>query len=298
MKTREIPNDEIADVLDRLADLLEVQEADSFRVRAYREAAKTVLSSNQSIAEMALVKDDKKLEDLPDIGKSIGGAIREYVTTGRLIMLERLEGQVSPEALFATIPGIGEEFAQRIHEELKVDTLEELEVAANDGRLEGIPGMGERRVKGIRDTLASMLRRSTRRRARRFRQMERTERQGEMGLDGQEPAAGLLLKMDEEYREKAKADRLRKIAPKRFNPSGEAWLPIMHKIDSGWSFTVLFSNTARAHELKKTHDWVVIFYEKDGQENQCTVVTEHKGPLQGKRVIRGREQECKEFYGM
>ncbi len=58
--------------------------------------------------------------------------------------------------------------------------------------------------------------------------------------------------------------------------------------------TVLFSNTARAHELGKTHDWVVIYYQKDGPEAQCTVVTEFRGPLKGKRVIRGREHERKE----
>lgn len=291
MITREISNEEIADILDRLADLLEVQEADSFRVRAYRDAAKRVRLSSVSISKLALSVNDQKLENLPDIGKSIGGAIREYVTTGRLIMLERLEGQVSPEALFATIPGIGEELAQNIHDELKIDTLEELEVAANDGRLEKVSGMGTRRVKGIRDTLATMLRRSTRRRARRFRQMEAKNYEKE-----ERPPVNLLLDIDEEYRYKAKGNKLRKIAPKRFNPTGEAWLPIMHKIQDGWSFTILYSNTARAHELGKTHDWVVIFYEKDGQESQCTVVTEHKGSLRGHRVIRGREEECKLFY--
>jgi hypothetical protein len=62
--------------------------------------------------------------------------------------------------------------------------------------------------------------------------------------------------------------------------------------------TVLFSNTARAHELGKTHDWVVIYYQKDGPEAQCTVVTETRGPLKGKRVIRGRERECRQFYEM
>jgi len=295
---REISNREIAGVLERLADLLEVQEADSFRVRAYREAADTVRRSEESITELAVSENNHQLEDLPDIGKSIGGAIREYVTTGRLIMLERLEGQVSPEALFATIPGIGEELAQRIHEQLNIDTLEELEVAANDGRLAEVTGLGDRRVKGIRDTLASMLRRSTRRRARRFQQKEVSMEQKKAEKDGYEPPVKLLLEIDKEYREKAKENRLRKIAPKRFNPSGEAWLPIMHKVSGGWSFTVLFSNTARAHELDKTHDWVVIFYEKDGQENQCTVVTEHKGPLRGERVVRGREQECMGLYSV
>jgi putative hydrolase len=59
---------------------------------------------------------------------------------------------------------------------------------------------------------------------------------------------------------------------------------------------VLFSNTAQAHKLNKTRDWVVLFYEKDGVEDQATVVTETRGELKGKRVVRGREQECKKYY--
>jgi hypothetical protein len=56
----------------------------------------------------------------------------------------------------------------------------------------------------------------------------------------------------------------------------------------------LFSNTARAHDLGRTHDWVVIyFYDDDHRESQCTVVTETHGPMTGKRVVRGREAECR-----
>jgi len=58
----------------------------------------------------------------------------------------------------------------------------------------------------------------------------------------------------------------------------------------------LFSNTARAHELGMTHDWVVVYYERDGHENQCTVVTERRGDLGGQRVVRGREDDCRRHY--
>jgi putative hydrolase len=103
----------------------------------------------------------------------------------------------------------------------------------------------------------------------------------------------LLLAIDREYREEAAADRLPKIAPKRFNPAGETWLPILHADRDGWSFTALFSNTARAHELGRVRDWVVIYFHTDRQEEgQRTVVTETHGPLTGKRVVRGRESEC------
>ena len=66
---------------------------------------------------------------------------------------------------------------------------------------------------------------------------------------------------------------------------------MLHSERDGWSFTALYSNTARAHELGRTRDWVVIYFEHDGHEDQCTVVTEYSGPLAGKRVVRGREGE-------
>jgi putative hydrolase len=86
---------------------------------------------------------------------------------------------------------------------------------------------------------------------------------------------------------------LPKIAPRRFNPSGEAWLPILHTERGEWHFTALFSNTARAHELGRNRDWVVIYFHEDsGPEGQRTVVTETRGPAAGQRVVRGREAEC------
>lgn len=86
---------------------------------------------------------------------------------------------------------------------------------------------------------------------------------------------------------------LPKIEPRRFNPSGEAWLPILHTERGEWRFTALFSNTARAHELGRTRDWVVIYFHLDsGPEGQRTVVTETRGRLKGHRVVRGREADC------
>jgi DNA polymerase (family 10) len=289
METGYPANEEIADVLERVASLLEAQDANPYRVNAYRKAARLVGQSDRSIAKLVLSEEGEKLEDLPDIGKSIGGAIREFVHTGRLALLERLEGQVSPEDLFSTVPGIGEELAKRIHTHLHLDTLEELELAAHDGRLEKVPGLGDRRVRAIRDTVGAILSRSSRRRARRLRHLEQAQ--------VEEPPVSFFLEVDEEYRQKAEAGQLRTISPRRFNPEGKSWLPILHTERGGWSFTALFSNTARAHDLGKSRDWVVVYYERDGHENQCTVVTEHHGPLSGQRVVRGREKECLGFYG-
>ena len=117
--------------------------------------------------------------------------------------------------------------------------------------------------------------------------MRARERSGEE----ERPSAPAILEVDAEYRAKSAANELRRITPRRFNPEGKAWLPVYHVEKKGWFFTALFSNSARAHKLGKTDDWVVIFFEADGHENQCTVVTEHQGAQADLRVVRGRETE-------
>jgi hypothetical protein len=280
-------NEEIAEVLERIADLLEVQEAESHRVRAYRNAARSVRIQPDPIAARvpAAVGGSDDLESLPGIGKSIAASIRELVRRGRLGFLERLEGQVSPADLFTTVPGIGDELAHRIESQLHLETLEDLEAAAADGRLETVPGIGRRRARGVRESLGHMLRFAATRRAR----GRIPDAEGDSSSD--RPPVALLLEVDREYRERAGRDELRKIAPRRFNPEHRAWLPVLHLERAGWSITALFSNTARAHELGRTDDWVVLYFERDGIEGQCTVVTERSGPAKGLRVVRGREAE-------
>lgn len=284
-RPRHLPsNDEVGYVLDRVADLLEVQGANAYRVHAYRRAATTVRKAGVNVAELAVTAPLGTLERLPGIGESIGSSIREFAALGWLPLLERLEGQVSPEDLFASVPGIGEGLAHRLHECLHIETLEELELAAHDGRLEEVPGFGPRRAKALREILGGLLSRSSRRRSRMVhaRPPETLVR----------PSVGLLLRVDLEYRRKAAAGELRMITPRRFNPLCQAWLPILHTDVGGWALTALFSNTARAHQLGRTHDWVVVYYERNGDEGQATIVTERRGALAGRRVVRGRESEC------
>ncbi|MDH5558981.1 MAG: helix-hairpin-helix domain-containing protein, partial [Alphaproteobacteria bacterium] len=223
----------------------------------------------------------KGLELLPAVGHSIALSIEEMLRTGRWMQLDRLRGSLDPEQVFCSIPGVGRELARRLHDALEVETLPELELAAHDGRLERVPGVGPRRAAMISAALAQMLQ------ARPARGM----------LSSPKPPVGMLLDVDREYREMAAAGNLRKIAPRRFNPTGEAWLPILHTQREDWHFTVLFSNTARAHELAKTNDWVVLYFHTDqGPETQHTVVTETHGPMAGRRVVRGREGECERHY--
>lgn len=275
-------NQEVARLLEDIANLLEVQDANMHKVRAYRNAARSVRQLEKPLSETILA--DKGAEEIhvPGVGEKIHGVIEEYVKTGKSSVLERLMGEVGQAGLVMLVPGIGHELAERIVEKLDVKSLEELEQAAHDGRLAQVEGFGQRRIEAVKVNLAGMLGGFARRGVRRSVPIQPVE--------VELPDVALLLDLDEEYRSLAAEGKLRLITPKRFNPHKEAWLPIHHVEEDGWDFTVLFSNTARAHELDKTHDWVVIFFEKNGQEGQCTVVTETSGPLAGKRVVRGREQ--------
>jgi DNA polymerase (family 10) len=280
----------ISDVLERVADLLEQQGANPFRVRSYRRAADAVRSAEMPLAGRLEEGDLGALQEIPGIGERLAGAIQEIVQTGRLGLVDTLEAEVSPEAVLARVPGIGETLAARIHEQLGIASLEELEEAAHDGRLDTVAGLGAERVQGIRDALAGMLARSSRRRLR-----QRLRSTGRDSGASPEPPVNLILDIDAEYRDQAAAGRLRTIAPRRFNPEGESWLPIMEAARDGWQFTALHSNTARAHELGKTRDWVVVYYKREsGPEGQCTVITAGAGPLAGHRIVAGRERESRE----
>jgi hypothetical protein len=273
-------NRAVADRLRDTAEVLQTQGANPFRVNAYRRAAQTVLGLEADLRELIRLEGREGLLRLPFIGRGLAATIDEIVRTGRSAQLDRLRGEVRPETLFQSVPGIGPVLAERIHEHLHVDTLEALEVAAHDGRLEDVPGMGGRRSAAVRASLATLLGRG---------------RRTPSTADG--PPVAVLLEVDHTYRTDAKAGRLPRIAPRRLNPRHEAWLPILHADSAGWHFTALYSNTARAHELGRTDDWVVLyFYDGDHQEGQHTVVTESRGPLAGERVVRGREGECADYY--
>jgi hypothetical protein len=276
-------NQQIAIKLAQAADLLEQQGANPFRVSAYRRAGDTVLRLSRDIGELAQAEGTAGLVGLPGIGTGIAAAIQELLGTGNWAQLERLRGTLDPALLFRTVPGIGPKLAAEIHDSLHIDTLEALEAAAYDGRLEGVPGMGRRRVTAIRNALAQLLGRP--------RRLPRP-------VTGDEPDIAMLLEVDRDYRGRAEQGTLPLIAPRRFNPEGGASLPVLHTERGDWHFTLIYSNTARAHELNRTRDWVVVyFYDDHHEEGQCTIVTETRGALTGLRVVRGREPACRDYYG-
>jgi len=279
-----LDNQQIAGCLDEVAELLEAQGANLFRVRAYRSAAQTLRNLERQAHEILREEGVQGLTCLPGIGESLGRSIERLAHTGRLGLLLRLRGHAGPEHLFMTLPGIGLEMASRIHEQLGIDSLPEVEAAASDGRLRRVQGMGPKRIRGIREALAG-----------RFRRPMASTIAPPRQPAGQ-PSVSELLETDHEYREKAEAGRLPRIAPQRFNPTGEAWLPVMHTQRGTHDYTALYSNTARAHELGTTRDWVVIYRDDHGGHGQWTVVTARFGPLRGRRIVRGREAECADYY--
>jgi putative hydrolase len=273
-------NRRVADKLRQAADLLAQQGANPFRVSAYRRAAEAITGQGWDLRQILDREGPVGLVALPRVGRGIAAAIVEMLRTGRWSQLERLRGTLDPVRVFQTVPGIGPALAQRVHDTLGVDTLEALEIAAHDGRLDEVPGIGARRATMVRGALQNLL----------------GSTPGSRRLPGG-PGVATLLDVDREYREQAAAGALRTIAPRRFNPEGRSWLPVLHTRRGRWHFTALYSNTARAHDLGRTRDWVVVyFYDDDHQEGQHTIVTETQGPLTGQRVVRGREAECHARY--
>jgi hypothetical protein len=269
-------NRDIANRLEEAAWLLRDQGADRYRVNAYLKAATTVRGWPEPLSEIFSERGLDGLEELPGVGPTIARAIRELITRGRLPMLDRLRGAADSITVLRSVPGIGRRFAERVHDELGISTLEELETAAHDGRLANMAGFGTKRLAGIRDSLAHRLGRV----------------RSPSGPKSDAPSVMELLDVDREYRAKSAARELQLIRPRRFNPTGEAWLPVLHTRRGPRRYTALYSNTARAHRAGKTRDWVVLYSDDGTREEQHTVITAARGRLRGQRVVAGREGEC------
>jgi hypothetical protein len=271
-------NRQIAKHLIDYADYLEAREANLYRVRAYRRAAETVLSLERPAADLLAAEGRAGLEQLPGIGTHLSYTLEGMIRTGEFRTLNAEGSAIDPERVLTSLPGIGPRLARLIHERLGVATLADLEQAAHDGRLAQL-GVGPKRLRGIREALAGRL--------------------GRYRLPSAvrgEPGVAELLAVDQEYRRRAALLKLPTIAPRRFNPNHEPWLPVYQCTRGGVRFRALFSNTALAHRLGQTRDWVVIYFDDGILPGQRTIVTENRGELAGRRVVRGRELECRDYY--
>jgi hypothetical protein len=281
-------NEELASALMEVATLLQIQGANRFRVEAYYRAANMLLALIKPAWQLYELEGLDGLEALPGIGRTISRALQQMIRGGRWPLLERLSGNDSIEQMFSSVPNIGPTFAKRLHEELGLETLAELQTAAWDGRLEKLPGMGEKRLRAVRESLAGRGR---------YQSPQRVN--PDVPDVTNEIHVAEILDVDDQYRFEAAHGTLPRVSPRHNNPTQETWLPILHTERGELHYTALYSNTAHAHELGTHKDWVVIYLEDHkhtGQHGRWTVITSQFGKLRGKRIVRGRERECEEYY--
>jgi DNA polymerase (family 10) len=146
------PNADVADQFDLLADLLELEGAESFRVLAYRRAATRMRETSGSVAQLAL---DGRAKELQGIGKTIEEKIVQLVEHGEIEALAKRRAGIPPEVvLFMRLPGLGPKTAARIWRDLGVSTLDELKSAAETERLRTLPGLGAKSEEKILKALA------------------------------------------------------------------------------------------------------------------------------------------------
>ncbi len=318
-------NAEAASDLERIADLLEARGEADHRVQAYRRAAESLRELRRDLRDVAR-RGERALRALPNVGPRLAPLLYEHVRTGTIRLLERLLAERDAHA--ALDRAVVEEGApaRLVHEQ--VDSLEALELA-HEGQLEGVAGFGDRRVASLRTKVHRMLVRRARGRSTGPLGRRRAPQEADPSVrraDVDTPEAlqvpvALLLELDARYRMLAAEGKLRRIAPHRFNPDQLAWLPVMVDHRQGWRFDVMYSNSARAHRLAKTQDWVIIrhrpatdevgnadYGDDDGDEDvesgdtvvrgegHHTIVTESRGPDAGLRVVRGRERACHEHH--
>jgi DNA polymerase (family 10) len=142
-------NPEVARVLEEIADLLEIQGADPYRVRAYRNAARTVRDQPEPLAEL-LRNSDRRLEDLPAIGADLAGKIRTVLQTGSLPLLAELRRQVPAGVReLMRIPGVGPKRALALYRQLGVTSPADLRRAAKEHRVCALRGFGEKTEQSI-----------------------------------------------------------------------------------------------------------------------------------------------------
>lgn len=148
-----IHNADIAAIFEEIADLLEIENANVFRVRAYRNAARILQELGKDIRTM--VEKGEDLMKLPGIGEDLANKVREIVETGHCAMLDKLHKQLPPTITeLLKIPGLGPNRVRTLYHELDIHTMEQLQRAVRDHRIQALPGFGEKTEIRIADALA------------------------------------------------------------------------------------------------------------------------------------------------
>jgi len=138
-----VHNADIGAVLEEIADRLEIQGANAFRIRAYRNASRITGELGRDIR--ALVEKGEDLTELPGIGDDLAAKVREIVATGTCALLTRLRRELPPGITdLLHVPGLGPKRVRVLYHDLEIQTLEQLYKAARDGRIRMLPGFGEK----------------------------------------------------------------------------------------------------------------------------------------------------------
>ncbi len=138
-------NRQIAQILSETADLLEVSAADSFRIRSYRRAAEVVESSTVAVGQLAA--EPKKLLELPGIGKGMAANIVELERTGALGLHQEMLARYKPSMLeLLRLPGMGPKTVALFWDAAQISSIDELETACREGRLDNLPRCGPKQV--------------------------------------------------------------------------------------------------------------------------------------------------------
>ena len=143
-----VHNADIAAVFTEIADLLDIQGENPFRIRAYRNAARTVQDHGRELREMVEAGED--LKTLPGIGDDLAEKIVELVQTGACTALTKLRSRFPPGITdLLRIPGLGPKRVKVLYRDLKIESLAQLEAAAREGRIRGLSGFGEKTEQNI-----------------------------------------------------------------------------------------------------------------------------------------------------
>ena len=153
-------NQQIAKIFTEIAELLELKEANIFRVRAYRRAAQNIDGLPRDVAALS----EEELEAIPGIGKDLKAKIREYLATGKVAKHEDLKKDIPAGVLeLLRVPGLGPKTAKLLYEQKKISSIEELEILTRAGKLAGLPGIRKKTEENILQGIEQIKHRGERR---------------------------------------------------------------------------------------------------------------------------------------
>lgn len=153
-------NEDVARLLENVAKLLALKGESPYRVRAYREAARTISAMTEDVEDL---HREGRLQDIRGVGESIASKIGEYLDTGRSSYYESLKGEVPVAAVeLLAVPGIGPVRARLLHERLGIAGVADLEKAAREHKLRGLRGFGEKLERKIATEAARVVQRTRR----------------------------------------------------------------------------------------------------------------------------------------